>query len=620
MIISFIIKKWKLVLDMALVVVAVLLFSFWDPFGIFSTKLKLQDTANMVSKINDIGELVTIEYYGEVIASLHETELDIRVSDSIDQQNYDDFVLLKYDLFDIFQENNSRKELKRYIQTSIEKRIREQEDQQYQSFILYLREELLGRNNKKKEKRIERYVKEVIQFLFNEIKKNYKRLEENEFYSYLNENFHSSRSFSDYSKDIVKKELKENLTMIGRGWVKAGFRFNNLNESNFIYDPARSVVHLFNIQPEILNTDINPWFIPENKIEGFHIISASRNVNFKDAKKVKLKCVRKLEEKAILAGVLNRANDYGVESLKTFFSLLTGEKVNDVVLHADNYINLYNNIAKDSVVSYTEIEFLLETINRKKSELDTIKNEKVLNIENEKLKAFISKLRNVKYISDSSQFNFNYFFAISNSFLVTNTIKANNINEIDNYFNKYHFKIFDTINDKIEYDPPIEYQNLSYWFEDSISFIADYNHFLNYLNIQKPTISILTYDTLDNEKYSVLSKQKNIDLVDMFVLEDGYIVQYFKNINKDDDAYINYLKYQYAFDYFPDLINKYKQDSVSVNEIIKRIKKPKRPNQKWYEEEIKVISKLLEYEKHLNKTENFVDRLRKWSEKKRVKN
>jgi len=66
-------KGAGLVLQIALVVAAVLVFSYFDPFGFLSPKKKtLKNTPIQVRSIKEIGQLITAEYYGEVIASLGE--------------------------------------------------------------------------------------------------------------------------------------------------------------------------------------------------------------------------------------------------------------------------------------------------------------------------------------------------------------------------------------------------------------------------------------------------------------------------------------------------------------------------------------------------------------------
>jgi len=57
-----------------IVVIAVLAFSYFDPFEILlSNKLTLRDTPAQVQQIKSIGELISAEYYGEVISSYSHT-------------------------------------------------------------------------------------------------------------------------------------------------------------------------------------------------------------------------------------------------------------------------------------------------------------------------------------------------------------------------------------------------------------------------------------------------------------------------------------------------------------------------------------------------------------------
>ena len=84
MIIWAILKNWRTILDIVLVLALIVFIFLWNPFNIFGDELKLQDTSNMVSEIKEIGELVTAEYYGEVMASHEEAELDIVDMDSIE--------------------------------------------------------------------------------------------------------------------------------------------------------------------------------------------------------------------------------------------------------------------------------------------------------------------------------------------------------------------------------------------------------------------------------------------------------------------------------------------------------------------------------------------------------
>ena len=79
------IKYGKLILQ-ALIVVAIIVAVFLlNPFNIFGTGLKLENTANMVSNVRTIGQLITAEYYGEVIATLDESQLNMIEEDNLEQ-------------------------------------------------------------------------------------------------------------------------------------------------------------------------------------------------------------------------------------------------------------------------------------------------------------------------------------------------------------------------------------------------------------------------------------------------------------------------------------------------------------------------------------------------------
>ncbi|HEY4785590.1 MAG TPA: hypothetical protein VIH57_06055, partial [Bacteroidales bacterium] len=73
------IKSWfsglTLIVQILLVVAAVLIFAWFDPFDIFmNTKLSIRDTPSRVKEIKEIGELITAEYCGEVISSFYNVQ------------------------------------------------------------------------------------------------------------------------------------------------------------------------------------------------------------------------------------------------------------------------------------------------------------------------------------------------------------------------------------------------------------------------------------------------------------------------------------------------------------------------------------------------------------------
>jgi len=67
----------SLILQIIIVVAAVLVFSWFDPFDLLApTRLTLKNTPIQVQSIREIGQLITAEYYGEVISSSLEVKAE----------------------------------------------------------------------------------------------------------------------------------------------------------------------------------------------------------------------------------------------------------------------------------------------------------------------------------------------------------------------------------------------------------------------------------------------------------------------------------------------------------------------------------------------------------------
>src|SRR5690606_18064206 len=101
--IGLLLKNWKIILDIILVIGLVVLLFIWNPFGIFGGGLKLTPTTNMVTEVKQLGQLVTSEYYGEVIASIEESRLNLLEEEEISiqaTQTYNDLYGAMADLHD----------------------------------------------------------------------------------------------------------------------------------------------------------------------------------------------------------------------------------------------------------------------------------------------------------------------------------------------------------------------------------------------------------------------------------------------------------------------------------------------------------------------------------------
>jgi len=203
--------------------------------------------------------------------------------------------------------------------------------------------------------------------------------------------------------------------MIGRGTVKAGFDLSELSPSMFYINEKAAELHFFGLAPKILNTDINPWFIPEKGIPGFDILTYSGKVNFKDAKKVKEFAVQKLEVSAQRADILKHAETFGGETLMQLFSLVTGKEIKKVIFHHDQIIQLTQQIIKDQFINYEEAKLFEERIIEERRIIDSLNRSRENRFNNQQLarqkwETLAQMTRQVRQLPfESDNLGFTYF-------------------------------------------------------------------------------------------------------------------------------------------------------------------------------------------------------------------
>lgn len=383
-------KNWRFLLDALIVVVVIVALFLWNPFGIFGGKAKLVDTANMVTEIRQIGQLVTAEYYGEVISSLEEARLEFIEDENVRSQAekvFGDLLLAINELraFEILPPDQKEKyaenygELKgrdrrRIVRAKLDsKNIREKmeffallddvesEDVFREVFEYWYRRKsnLLGKKNFDFDSKSQ---DEALAALFFD-----NSTLPNDFYDGFMAFYYEARK-----NEFSKKELRKKIAVIGRGWVKAGFDFTNLDASALIYHENRQEIHIMGMSPSILNADINPWFIPEKGVPGFEILDMNSKADFRDGKIVKQYCVRKLEDYAQRANILQNAERQGEETLKNLFSLLLGKEIKKVVFHHDAFLEKIQDITKDDLISHGELAYFDSAYKAKTRLLDSL--------------------------------------------------------------------------------------------------------------------------------------------------------------------------------------------------------------------------------------------------------
>jgi len=559
--IALIIKNWKTVLDIIIIVAVVLLIFIWNPLGIFGGGLKLQDSANMVSEVKEIGQLITAEYYGEVIASEPEASFGIIDRDSISEAGEEYYIALKKIIKDQYFNEDSAiesKVLDKYAnkkESKIEKRLEQalrnlksntiaalsEEDTIYDKLKSYQDDPPgdfedfyytllihIGKNEHKlaiKDKKIARqYLKNKDNY-FNRVvlaevlSKEYDLIEkfinkDASFKDYLTQGFSSSKSFIDsyfeYNTSLLSKpEKKKEVAIIGRGSVKAGFDFEQLNENNFVYDESQKIIHFYGFKAKILNQDINPWFIPQSNVPGFQILNV-KNAGFNDIKKVKIHCVEKLVHRAKQANIEDQAQKNGEEALQEFFSLILGENVKKVIFHDEQLSYDFGDIVSDKKIDFDEIILIDSIISKNITLIEKSKKEKQLAIQKRRqklLRNFIDSLKHYQIHFAQGKHTYKYDYSFFNRKLPTILMDSIvSTAEIDRIARQRP----DLGSDTTGFD-----NNLiedSYWFKTAFEYAIDFNQFVDTLlntKAKKAFLKRTNKDTLvlENDKVQNITKK-----------------------------------------------------------------------------------------------------------------
>lgn len=341
-------KFGSLILQVIVVVAAVLLFSFFDPFKMFEPAVPtLEDTPVSLRSIKGIGQLITAEYYGEVLVSLNGKyieEIKVESEEFTEKATTlkDDFayaakILQEQDSVQ-FRGFNKKQKIKRYFHSAFPSLT---SDPDYNAFLEALMEVMGERNEESLLKRIWKDKLEIPDIAKVQ-PEDFKKFKEKE----LQETFADNLS------------RKKQLVMLGRGWVKAGFDFEKFDQNNFRYDSRLQVIHFIGLQPQLLSCVINPWFIPEEGVKGFEIISSTSKSKPEQVLETKRAALEKLRNQALERDILNQAQINAAESLQKFFSLLLNADVKAVIFHASEFDYSYQVIAEDQKITGEELSII----------------------------------------------------------------------------------------------------------------------------------------------------------------------------------------------------------------------------------------------------------------------
>lgn len=286
---------------------------------------KIEDTAISLKELKEIGELVTAEYYGEVVEALSR-----------------DFI---------------SKDLEYLKKAYLEIR------------AAY---EKVGRQHRWPSKRVRKFKKTKLhktpeyKLLRKITQKKISFSGDKEFLEKIVWKNNWEAFHQQYQEKLERYSRKQNenveLVYLGRGWVRAGFDLTQLDSSQL--EIKDDTLFILNFDPQIFDTDINPWFIPD-ETKGFELIRSSkeRKISFEQITAVKRACKDKLRKDAIDRGIHHRARESAEEAFETFLntleiSSLDGKPFNAIVIEYTPLFEDQIDIVYDSRVDSAEVDRL----------------------------------------------------------------------------------------------------------------------------------------------------------------------------------------------------------------------------------------------------------------------
>ncbi len=352
---------------------------------------ELDQTVVSIQEVKSIGELITAEYYGEVIEGLTKISYDSQgvvlqkqyediqnniatIEDQLQKQYEEEFNKLnrrfdnrKTDLKDSLKFVKLQKRLKRRKKRRFFKAIRKSKIDHKETGFKTIRK--IAEGNSKA--------------AFDEI---------------LNEQWASfkQKHFAKYNElltSIAEEETaKQDLIYIGRGCVRAGFDLAGIDQENIFLSGNKDTIFLLDLNPILFEVSINPYFhlprfndgkdtlgevaIGQDTILGFQLIDAqkARKLSYNDIQKVKSACVKQLREEALERNILEHARINAEETLLGFFKLLPlvpGQEIKRVIISPSKYFYDRQHILYDGEIDESEFEYINEMAETDLSYLDS---------------------------------------------------------------------------------------------------------------------------------------------------------------------------------------------------------------------------------------------------------
>ncbi|MEM7373073.1 MAG: glycosyl hydrolase family 18 protein [Bacteroidota bacterium] len=275
------------------------------------TQLRVLNTPTKISKVMSIGQLITAQYYGESLASLH----------------------------DVYQGMDESELFANYVR---------------------LQKTLAKKSHSKKELRKDKYY--ALFKHVSSIRKNHqfeRMLEQSSWKDF--EFLHQQRLAEEVQKYLRQHAGSEELVYMGRGIVQAGFDLTKLDPQHI--EEIGDTIWLHKFEPIVFPAKINPWMAAEKKIPGFQVVSEHKQgqIPMEQIALVKEACQHRLKHQAISHGLLKKAIRNAETELSAFFSQI--EQAPKIVrIGHPPHLNLQHKILVDSVVNKHEVQQIAKHI------------------------------------------------------------------------------------------------------------------------------------------------------------------------------------------------------------------------------------------------------------------
>jgi hypothetical protein len=353
------IKTIPFIVQVILVIVVVSAFALVDPTGLLSSrKLTLKNTPVSIKSVRSIGKLISAEYYGETLASLQEAEtqtLEASIDTFFDESAalntaFIEAVKVMYENKREFTWPTAGLQISNYYHEQYASVIEHYNYPDYLDFMIKTANSKWPNQKFKSER-------DLLKFLV----KGNSDANINTCQSFLSTVLYKNEFKSEAKKQLTadKKFRKKQMVMIGRGVVVAGMDFGEFKEDHFQYNEESRTIYLMGMTPVIIDTIMNPWFIPSLEIRGFEILYSSRQArDFDSVTRLKKQLKQQLIDQAIDRDILAIAKTNAEENLKAFFSLVMDQEIKRVVILENSPQQYMEMILGDNQVTDDELSLI----------------------------------------------------------------------------------------------------------------------------------------------------------------------------------------------------------------------------------------------------------------------